>query len=220
MTRAVPTLHVQTHDVCEPEAGEEAEEELAEEDSAGEMEVEAAVLEASEEPVVELQTDGPAPVVTELTADEVDAEIVMEPAEKAEPEPTGPEEVKLEETEPEQVTELEEVTMAEQVTVPEQVIEAVSSLDEEDEAETDDLTEEEASKVPAEPIDTTEVPLLFLPDTLIFFWAHRLKHGCSFQPLPVVIHMISAFILLCAACVSVVEVPHLEGSAFVFHPSH
>uniref|UniRef100_A0A3Q4BRB5 Uncharacterized protein n=1 Tax=Mola mola TaxID=94237 RepID=A0A3Q4BRB5_MOLML len=30
--------------------------------------------------------------------------------------------------------------------------------------ETQDLTEEETPEVPAEPIDTTEVPLLFLPE--------------------------------------------------------
>lgn len=130
ITCAVLILHLQTHDVCEPETEVETKV-LAGEDAAADTEAEVAVTEATEVPVVEAQTSDHVSAAAEPAADEVVTETVVESVEEA-------------------VAEVPE---------PEQVTEAVVSPEApgEDEAEVEMLAEEEAPEVPAEPITMTEV---------------------------------------------------------------
>lgn len=127
---AVLILHVQTHNVCEPQSEVEAEA-LAEEDTALEAEVEVAITEATVEPVVEALTTDEISAEAEPAAVEVVTKTVVESVEEV-------------------IAEIPEL---------EQVIEAVFSpaAPEEDDAEIEVLTED-VPDGPAEPVTMTEVP--------------------------------------------------------------
>ncbi|XP_044051278.1 calphotin-like isoform X1 [Siniperca chuatsi] len=122
-TTIIATETEQTHNVCAPETKVEAEA-LAEEDAPFEAEVEVAVTEATEEPVVEALTSDKVFAEAKPTSDEVVTETVVESVEEViaeipEPEqvteavvsPAAPEEDVAEEDEPEVPT--EPVTMTE-----------------------------------------------------------------------------------------------------------